>query len=244
VDSEEFSVVHRQVLRSKPMLRRLFADFYSRCRRTDEHYFSAPGLRIEIGSGSSFMKEMYPDVVTSDVKQLPFLDVVCRGEALPFSDGSVRALYGINVFHHLPSPRDFFRELVRVLGSGGGAVLIEPYHGPIARRVFGGLHASETFDTDAKRWETTSTGPMSAANQALSFIVFKRDIAAFNREFPQLTLLADEPHTHLRYIVSGGVNFRQLLPDVFDPAIVLAERVFAPLAPLLALQHTLVLRKS
>ena len=53
---------------------------------------------------------------------------VCRGEALPFSDGSVRALYGINVFHHLPSPRDFFRELVRVLGSGGGAVLIEPYH--------------------------------------------------------------------------------------------------------------------
>lgn len=236
--------MHRDVLRSKPMLRRLFADFYSRCRRAEEQYFSTPGLRIEIGSGSSFMKELYPEVITSDIKQLPFLDLVCRGEALPFSDASVRAVYGINVFHHLPSPRDFFRELVRVLASGGGAVLIEPYHGPVARRVFSGLHASETFDTDAIRWETASTGPMSAANQALSYIVFKRDIAAFNREFPQLTLLADEPHTHLRYVVSGGVNFRQLLPDAFNPAIVLAERLFAPLAPVLSLQHTLVLRKN
>lgn len=244
MDSEEFSVVHRQVLRSKPMLRHLFADFYARCRSLDEQYFTASGLRIEIGSGSSFMKEIYPDVITSDIKHLPFLDMVCKGEALPFEDGSLRALYGINVFHHLPSPRDFFHELLRVLGSGGGAILIEPYYGPIARRVFSGLHESEGFDTGAASWETDSTGPMSAANQALSYIVFKRDLAAFNREFPSLKLLADEPHTHLRYVVSGGVNFRQLLPNLFDPALVLAERLFAPLAPVLALQHTLVLRKS
>src|SRR5687768_9471234 len=154
------------------MLRHLFADFYARCRALDEKYFTTPGLRIEIGSGSSFMKEIYPDVITSDIKQLPFLDLVCMGEALPFEDASVRALYGINVFHHLPAPRDFFRELLRVLGSGGGAILIEPYHGPVARRVFSGLHASETFDTEAPSWETNSTGPMSAANQALSYIVF------------------------------------------------------------------------
>ena len=111
--------------------------------------------------------------------------------------------------------------------------------------MFGGLHASETFHADAKRCGNHSTGPMSAANQALSFIVFKRDIAAFNREFPQLTLIADEPHTHLRYVVSGGVNFRQLLPDVFWIGNRSCRaRLFAPLAPLLALQHTLVLEKE
>ncbi|MDQ3773346.1 MAG: hypothetical protein M3461_02685 [Pseudomonadota bacterium] len=63
-------------------------------------------------------------------------------------------------------------------------MLIEPYYGPVARRMFSRLHASETFDTNTKGWETASTGPMSGANQALSYIVFKRDLAAFNREFP------------------------------------------------------------
>lgn len=210
----------------------------------DEKYFSASGLRLEIGSGSSFMREIYPDVLTSDIKQLPFLDVVCKGEALPFSNGSVRALYGINVFHHFPSPRDFFTELARVLAKGGGVILIEPFHGPLARRVFSGLHASEGFDASAPAWETGSSGPMSSANQALSYIVFKRDLAKFNAEFPQLSLVADEPHTHLRYIVSGGVNFRQLLPNAFAPAMKLAERILSPLDSFLALQHTLVLKRS
>ena len=244
VDSEEFSVAHRQVLMSKPMLRGLFADFYARCRNADERYFSGSGLRLEIGSGSSFMKEIYPDVITSDIKQLPFLDLVCRGESLPFADGSVRAIYGINVFHHLPEPRAFFREIVRVLAHGGGIVLIEPYYGPVARRVFSGLHATETFDTEAPAWETPLTGPMSAANQALSYIVFKRDLARFKEEFPQLSLIVDEPHTHLRYVVSGGVNFRQLLPDVFDSVIRFTERVLSPVAHQLSLQHTLVIRKA
>jgi SAM-dependent methyltransferase len=226
------------------MLRHLFSDFYARCRLFDEQHFTAPGIRVEIGSGSSFMKEVYPDVITSDIKQLPFLDLVCMGEALPFADVSVRAMYGINVFHNLPEPRKFFRELLRALAPGGGVVLIEPYYGPIARRLFSGLHASEGFDTQAERWETDSTGPMSAANQALSYIVFKRDLEKFRREFPGLSLVEDDPHTHLRYVISGGVNFRQLLPNAFDSAVAAAERLLSPLAPVLSLQHTLVLKKS
>ena len=229
---------------AKPMLRRLFLDFYRRCRDMDERYFTAPGLRVEIGSGSSFMADVFPDVITSDVKQLPFLDLVCRGEALPVRDGSVRALYAINVFHHLTSPRAFLRELLRVLPSGGGAVLIEPFHGPVARRLFTNLHASETFDPRAHEWETEGSGPFSAANQALSYIVFTRDLATFRAEFPELSLVLDEPHTHLRYVLSGGVNFRQLVPDAMGPAVALLERALAPLAPILALQHTVVLRKN
>ncbi len=244
VDGEEFSLAHRQVLMSKQMLRRLFLHFYRDCRRMDLRYFHGTGSRLEIGSGSSFIGEVYPDVLTSDVKVLPFVDLVLRAEEMPFQNHSLRAIYAINVFHHLPQPRRFFREALRVLHRGGGIVMIEPYYSPLASQLFAHMHASEGFDKTAVRWETdSSTGPFSNANQALSYIVFRRDMMRFRAEFPQFSLLADRPHTHLWYFASGGVNFRQLAPDSWTRLVRGVERIMAPLNPLLALQHTIVLRK-
>jgi SAM-dependent methyltransferase len=245
-DAPDLTVAHRAVLRSKPMLRRLFERFYRECRQADERWFGdCAGLRIEIGSGSSFFKELYPDVLSSDIKALPFVDLVARAEALPVADDSVRALYAINVFHHLPQPRLFFRELLRVLHPGGGAVMIEPYYGPVARGLFRNLHAAERFDPGVPDWETTAaSGPMSNANQALSYVVFVRDRRRFEQEFPQLELVLDRPHTHLLYLLSGGVNFRQLAPDWSAPAVEWVERALGPLDRWLAIQHTVVLRKK
>jgi SAM-dependent methyltransferase len=243
VDATDASVAHRQVLLHKPMLRRMFCGFYAQCRELDERFFTGPGMRLEIGSGSSIIKEFWPDVVTSDIKPLPFVDLVLDAQELPLPDNSVRAVYGINVFHHLPQPRTFFRQLLRVLAPGGGAVLIEPYHGPVARLLFSRLHDSEGFDLTAPGWEGTHSGPFRGANQALSGIVFDRDRAVFRREFPDLELVYDRPHTHLSYLLSGGVNFRQLVPTALDPAVRAAEAVLGPFNGLLALQHTVVLRK-
>ena len=244
VDAEDFSIAHRTVLKTKPLLQHLFRDFYARCRRMDERYFSGSGTRIEIGSGSGFMGDEYADVLTSDVKPLPFVQLVCRGERLPVRDASVRALYAINTFHHIPSPAAFLSELERVLVPGGGAVFIEPYFGPVARFLFRRLHASETFDPAAPDWDAPGdAGPFSRANQALSYLVFVRDRRRFEMLCPRLEIVADEPHTHLRYLVSGGVNFRQLVPDGAEPVIIAAERVLSPLNNLLALQHTIVLRR-
>jgi SAM-dependent methyltransferase len=244
LDSPESAVAHRAVLQEKTMLRELFESFYRDFRAMDQRYFgSATGRRLEIGSGASFMAQIFPDVITSDVKRLPFVDCVARAEQLPFPASSLRAVYAINVFHHFPQPRAFLRELSRVLSPGGGAVLIEPYYGPAARLLFKSLHQTEGFDP-AGPWDTPAqSGPMSNANQALSYIVFKRDRRIFEQEFPGLILEVDRPHTHLLYLLSGGVNFRQLVPDGLTPLIKLAERVLAPLNPLLALQHTIVLRK-
>jgi hypothetical protein len=85
---------------------------------------------------------------------------------------------------------------------------------------------------------------MSSANQALSYVVFARDRALFEREFPQLELMLDQPHTHLTYLLSGGVNFRQLVPSWAAPSVELTERLLGPLNPLLAIQHSIVLRKK
>ncbi len=241
----DFTAAHREVLQRKPVLRRLFERFYRECRALDEtHFGAARGRRLELGSGSSFCKRLFPDLITSDLKPLPSVDLVARAESLPFPDRGLRAIYAINVFHHLADPRAFFRELLRVLASGGGVVLIEPYHGPLARFLFKRLHASETFDTAVAGWEAERpAGAMSNANQALSFVVFVRDRAIFEREFPELEIVHARPHTHLMYLFSGGLNFRQLVPSWAGGLLGALEWLLTPLNPWLALQHTLVLRR-
>ena len=183
-------------------------------------------------------------MVTSDIKPLPFVDRVIDAQAMAVQDDSLRAIYGINVFHHLPQPRNFFREIIRVLRPGGGVILIEPYHGPIARLLFTRLHDSEGFDLQATEWENSQQiGPCVGTNQALSGIIFDRDRRLFEREFPELEIVLDRPHTHLSYLLSGGVNFRQLAPDWADRLVRAAEWALSPLNRWLALQHTIVLRK-
>jgi SAM-dependent methyltransferase len=246
VDTPELAAAHRRILARKAIVRRLFERFYRECRRMDlRHFARCPGARLEIGSGAGFLHDVYPDVVTSDVKPLAFVDLVCHAERLPVRDASLRAIYAINVFHHLPDPRGFFRAAARALHPGGGVVLIEPFHGPLARRLFRDLFTSERFDPDVPGWEADGAagGPMSDANQALSYVVFVRDRARFAREFPELSLVVDRPHTHLWYLASGGVNFRQLVPAAAIPLLRAAEWALAPLAPWIALQHTIVLRR-
>ena len=245
VDGTDFSIAHRRILLRKRMLRELFGKFYAECRNADLRYFgSCRGLRLEIGSGTSIIKEFYPEIITSDIKALPFVDLVLNAHHFPFRDESLRAVYGINVFHHIASPRSFFRELLRVLQPGGGAVLIEPYHGPCARWLFRHLHKTETYDRQVPAWEAdAAAGSFSRANQALSYVVFKRDRAQFEEAFPNLRIVHQRPHTHLWYLASGGINFRQLAPAWTTPLIRGAEYLLRPLDRWLALQHLIVLQK-
>jgi ubiquinone/menaquinone biosynthesis C-methylase UbiE len=60
--------------------------------------------------------------------------------ALPFHDRSTSAILLLNVLHHLPDSRVFFRECARVLKPGGRVCLIEPYAGPLSRRLIRPLH--------------------------------------------------------------------------------------------------------
>jgi predicted SAM-dependent methyltransferase len=245
VNSADLISMHRRILEEKPMMKKVFSEFYDLCIDLDTKYFSGEGKRVEIGAGSSFFKKRYPEVISTDIKPGDGLDMVVDAQRMLFEDASVRAIYGIHCFHHLPRPTQFLNELERVLVPGGGCVLIDPYFGFVANRFYRVLCDTETFNPNQPYWENESLGYMANANQALSYIIFKRDRGDFQRMFPQLELVMGRPlNNYLRYLLSGGVNFRQLVPDWTTPAIKALETLLIPLNRILALHHVLVIRRK
>lgn len=247
VDGDERIELHREILLGKPLLREVFEEFYRLCVALDEEHFAGRGSRVELGAGTSLFKALYPEIISTDIKAAPHLDVVVDAQAMPFPDCSVRAFYAINCFHHLPAPRKFFAEAGRALAAGGGCVIVEPYHGFAASRFYERVFDTEHFDKSQPAWEQDgdAMGAMRGANQALSYIIFLRDRREFERQFPELEIVLQRPlRNYLRYLLSGGLNFRQLAPAFAAPLIRLGESALAPLETSLALHHVVVLRKK
>lgn len=245
LDSEERIVRHREILEKKPLMKGVCREVYAKCAELDERFFTARGQRVELGAGVSFIKEFFPEVLVTDIVPASHLDMTLDAQEMKQIEAeSVRAFYGIHCFHHLPEPRRFFRELQRTLAPGGGAVIIDPYFGFISRLIYPRLFASERFDMNQKEWDTSVTGAMSEANQALSYVVLFRDREQFSQEFPDLEIVhADQLTNYLRYILSGGLNFRSLVPNALAPLLKLLEGALSPLRNALAIHHVVVLRK-
>jgi len=243
VDSIDRIAAHREIIARKPMIRDVFGEIHRLMLELEGRYLPAQGVRVEIGAGVWPVRETDPDVLATDIVAAPHLDRVLDAQAMDFADGSVRSVFGQHCFHHLPDPERFFSELIRVCPPGGGAILVEPYWSPVASFVFKRLFTTEDFIKSAD-WTTAGTGAMSGANQALSYIVFKRDRERFHRLFPYLEVVHQAPlGNYARYLISGGLNFRQLLPDALSPFLKGAEMMLTPLNRVLALHHVLVLRR-
>jgi len=245
INSDRVLEIHRQILMEKPMMRNVFREFYNLCIDRDTKLFTAEGSRVELGAGVSFFKEIHPEIVSTDIKSTPWLDRVLDAHEMDLPDNSVRAFYAINCFHHLPDADRFFQEMLRTLRPGGGCVLIEPFHGPVASRFYERIFDSETFDKTQAEWKYEVRGVMDGANQALSYVVFKRDLNIFIEKYPQLEVVEQKViPSYLRYLLSGGLNFRQLLPSFLEPVIKLFEFLLTPVHCLLGLHHYIVIRKQ
>lgn len=244
VNSDDLIKVHRKILYEKKMMREVFEDFYSKCIKLDNRYFSGDALKVEIGAGVSFFKEKYPEILSTDIKEAENLDKVIDALDMDFRDSSVRAIYGINCFHHFPDPEKFFLELNRVLVNGGGCILIEPFYGFVAERFYKKIFNTETFYKAQKEWNDPENVVMTGANQALSYIVFKRDKEKLNSLFPELEIVYHKTlKNYVRYLLSGGLNFRSLLPGWCSPFLRCVEFVLSPFNGALALHHIIVIRK-
>lgn len=244
VDGIERFIAHRKILERKAMIRDVFVEFHRLFDDLDRRYLRGEGMVVELGSGVFPVRESYPHVLATDVVPAPHLDRVLDGDAMDLADASVHAFYLQNVFHHLPQPARFFSELERTLVPGGGVILIEPHCGALASLLYPRLFASETYDKQAQSWDTPAAGPMSLANQALSHLIFDRDRARFEAENPLLEIVhRDVLGNGLRYLISGGLNFRSLAPAAATPLIRGLERLLRPLRAALGLHRVIVLRR-
>jgi SAM-dependent methyltransferase len=208
IDSPSTTDLRRRILRDKPFLRQVYREWYGLILTALP---AISGEILELGSGAGFMSEYIDGLITSEVFVTPGASVVLDGTKLPFAESALRAIVMTDVFHHIPAPRAFLTEAVRCLKPGGAVVMIEPWVSPWSRFVYRRLH-HEPFEPDTKSWEFPASGPLSGANGALPWIIFDRDRAAFEREFPQLRIRSVRPMMPVTYLLSGGVAMRSLMP--------------------------------
>jgi hypothetical protein len=48
-------------------------------------------VSIELGSGSGFIKDVIPSVITSEILEIPSVDMIVSAMEMPFEDQSVDA---------------------------------------------------------------------------------------------------------------------------------------------------------
>lgn len=223
---------HARLLRAKPLLRRFYRQSYDFFR--DARGIAPAGKCLEIGSGGGFLKEVLPWVITSDVLSVPGNDLAADATALPFAERSLSGIFMLNALHHVSDAELFFSEACRCLMPGGIVAAVEPSNTPFSRFIYQRFH-HEPFLPDAAEWRFPPGAPLSAANGALPWIVFRRDRESFARLFPELEVLRVECCSPLLYLLSGGFTLPSLLPGVCARGIDVAEGLLAPLNPLLGL---------
>lgn len=247
IDSNNRIMIHQEILRRKALMRAVFIEYHHLCSQLEQQFFNnLKGPVVELGAGVAPVRDTYPNVLATDVVLADHLDCVIDAQQMAFSDNSIKLILGRNCFHHFPDPEKFFTELMRILIIGGGAILYEPYYSLAASFIFKHLFQTEGFDKNFPNWSIPSQGPMNGANQALSYIVFKRDLVLFESMFPALKVIYEKPiDDYLRHLLSGGLNFKQLVPSKLAGFIKGIEKTLSifSLNRFLALHHVIVLKK-
>jgi len=241
IDAPATSMDRRHLIREKVFLRRLYADWYAKIKRSLPTDFAGP--IVELGSGGGFLKEVVPNLITSDVLMLSHIELVLNGQDMPFRENSLKGIILIDVFHHIAGVDKFLAEAARCLKPGGVVVMVEPWNSCWSRLIYKNFH-HEPFDVETENWEIPSGGPLSRSNQALPWIVFERDLAIFGEEFHHLRLESVIPHTPFRYILSGGVSFRSLMPAYFFGVWSRLEELIEPWMKYLAMFATITLVRT
>jgi SAM-dependent methyltransferase len=231
LDDPKTTLAHREIILQKPFLKRLYQDWYKEFIAVSKTVNK--GSYLEIGSGGGFLKEEFPEVITSDILDLPVVDKVFSAEEMPFKANELGCIMMLNVFHHIPKPYLFLKEAERTLLKGGKVIMIEPANSALGRFIDKNFH-HEPFDPSGPR-EIKAGNPLSHSNQALPYIYFERDLEQFKQEFPQLKINRIRYHTPLLYVISGGVSRSAMFPYFTYGFFKGLEKILSPFARQLGL---------
>jgi SAM-dependent methyltransferase len=239
LDDPSTTELRKQVISSKPFLKAIYNEWYSMLAA---ELPTGPGAVLELGSGAGYCDRYISGLITSEVFCCPSVQLVLDGRHIPFRDGSLRAIVFTNVLHHIPNLRGFFEEASRCLRLGGKILMIEPWVTPWSRFVYKHLH-HEPFFPESEDWSFATSGPLSGANGALPWIAFSRDRRRFESEFPELAIERIRPFLPFRYLVSGGVGIRSLMPSFTHSFWAHLEALLEPYMASLAMYAFIAVRR-
>jgi SAM-dependent methyltransferase len=173
---------------------------------------------LEVGSGTSPLKLFHPNVLTSDVLDLDYLDFVFDCHHIDkldaIADGTLDLITLTNVLHHLHRPIDFLNRAAVKLKPGGKVIATEPFFSPISTLIFKYLH-HEPVDLKITEPELREMrGPLASANIALPWLIFCRpndwlQLLGQRFDLPQISL---RPFTAISYMATGGISRRLPVP--------------------------------
>lgn len=207
LDDPETTNLRRDIILAKPFLQRIYQEWYSLLTGS----LPATSVKVlEIGAGAGLSNLPKNQVIRSDIMVTKWIDISCDCQLMPFRDAEFGAILMIDVLHHLPDPERFFHEAGRCLMPGGVIRMIEPWNTKWSSWVYRTLH-HERYDPTSSEWGQTKGGPLSQANGALPWIIFKRDFCLFKQRFPQLSIEEIKPIMPFVYLLSGGLAYRNFM---------------------------------
>ena len=239
LDDPNASLAHRDIILKKPFLKKLYNDWYLIFIIKSKEIKN--GKYLEIGSGGGFLKDVFPEVITSDILILPNVDLIFTAEEIPFKENELASIVMLNVFHHIPKPHLFLKEAQRTLIKGGKIIMTEPANSALARFIYKRFH-HEPFDEKGQR-EIKAGNPLSNSNQALPYIYFERDLDLFKKDFPSLKINSINYHSPFSYIISGGVSRSAMLPFFMYNFVKGIEWLFSPFFKQIGLFCTIEIEK-
>lgn len=239
LDDPNASLAHRDIILKKPFLKKLYNDWYLIFIIKSKEIKN--GKYLEIGSGGGFLKDVFPEVITSDILTLPNVDLIFTAEEIPFKENELASIVMLNVFHHIPKPHLFLKEAQRTLIKGGKIIMTEPANSSLARFIYKRFH-HEPFDEKGQR-EIKAGNPLSNSNQALPYIYFERDLDLFKKDFPSLIIKSIKYHSPFSYVISGGVSRSAMLPFFMYNFVKGIEWLFSPLSKQIGLFCTIEIEK-
>jgi SAM-dependent methyltransferase len=240
---QEFINKNSQYWQQKPLLQKLYADFY---RLIAQHLSNLPDAKIvELGSGLGNIREVIPHCLRTDLFPNPWIDQIENAYKLSFTDESISDLILTDVFHHLKYPGTALQEFVRVLRKGGRVIMLEPCMSALGLLVYGLPHDEpiaimKKIEWNAPEdWEPEKIDYYAAQGNATRIFVG----SGFHSKLMNWQKIEAVRLSAFAYAASGGFSKPQLYPTSMLPLVRQLEKLLDFFPTLFATRLLIILEK-